>query len=103
MALYGRYYEKIDCFPLLASVLSSSKKKSDQKTLHRSKIKKIFFHPAANIILRERIEPNSSGTQKKAFNETQIRRNQNFIKIQNDELEVKPYPKRKSNKKQNFV
>ena len=57
---------------------------------HRYKI-----HPTENIILRKRDPPSSLRTQYQVQNETQIRRNQKFIKNDNDELIVKNYLKNK--------
>ena len=57
---------------------------------HRYKI-----HPTENIILRLRDEPKSLRTQYQIQNETQIRRNQNVIKNDNDELVGKNYPRKK--------
>ena len=54
------------------------------------------FHPTENIILRKRDEPKSLRTQYQVQNETQIRRTQKVIKNNNDELEVKNYPKNKN-------
>ena len=53
------------------------------------------IHPTENIILRKRDPPTSLRTQYQVQNETQIRRNQKVIKNDNDELEVKNYPKNK--------
>ena len=55
---------------------------------HRYKI-----HPTENIILRLRYPPLSLRTQYQVQNETQIRKNQKVIKNDNNELEVKNYPK----------
>ena len=52
-------------------------------------------HPTENIILRKREPPTSSRTQYQVQNETQIRRNQKVIKIDNDQLVVNNYPKNK--------
>ena len=57
---------------------------------HRYKI-----HPTENIILRKRNPPTSFRTQYQVQNETQIKRNQKIIKKDNNELEVKSYPKNK--------
>ena len=57
---------------------------------HRYKI-----HSTENIILRKRNPPTSLRTQYQVQNETQIRRNQKIIKIDNDQLVVKKYPKNK--------
>ena len=57
---------------------------------HRYKI-----HPTEKIILRLREEPKSLRTQYQVQNETHIRKNQNVIKNDNDELIVKNYPKNK--------
>ena len=57
---------------------------------HRYKI-----HPTENIILRTRDPPTSLRPQYQVQNETQIRRNQKVIKNDNDQLEVKNYPKNK--------
>ena len=55
---------------------------------HRYKI-----HPTENRILRKRDPPSSLRTQYQVQNETKIRRNQKVIKNDNDQLEVKIYPK----------
>ena len=57
---------------------------------HRYKI-----HPTENNILKLRYEPKSLRAQYQIQNETQIRRNQKVIKIDNDQLTVKSYPKNK--------
>ena len=57
---------------------------------HRYKI-----HPTENIILRKRDPPTSLRTQYQVQNNTQIRKNQKVIKIDNNELIVKNYPKKK--------
>ena len=59
---------------------------------HRYKI-----HPTENNILRKRDEPKSRRTQYQVQNETQIRRNEKVIRNNNDELELKNYPKNKNN------
>ena len=61
------------------------------------KDKRYIILPIENIILPEREEPKFLRTQYQRTNETQMRRNQNFINFQHDELEVKPYPKKKKN------
>ena len=53
------------------------------------------IHPTENIILRKRDPLTSPRTQYQVQNETQIRRNQKFIKNDNDQLVVKNYPKNK--------
>ena len=45
-------------------------------------------------MLRDCKETESSRTQFQVFNETQIKRNQKFIKIESYEFEVKSYPKK---------
>ena len=57
---------------------------------HRFKI-----HPTEKIILRKRNPPTSLRTQYQVQNETTIRRNQKFMKNDNDQLVVKNYPKNK--------
>ena len=57
---------------------------------HRYKI-----NPNENIILRKRDPPTSLRTQYQVQNETQIRKNQNVIKNDNDQLIVKNYPRNK--------
>ena len=52
------------------------------------------IHPE-NIILRKRGPPLSLRTQYQVQNDTQIRKNQKVIRTDNDELEVKNYPKNK--------
>ena len=54
------------------------------------------IHPTENIILRKRDPPASLRTQYQVQNETQIRRNQNVIKNDNDELMVKNYLKNRN-------
>ena len=51
------------------------------------------IHPSENMISRKRDPPTSLRTHNQAQNETQIRRNQKVIKNDNDQLEVKNYPK----------
>ena len=51
------------------------------------------IHPTENIILRKRDPPTSLRTQYQVQNETKIRKNQKVIKNNNNELEVKKYPK----------
>ena len=51
------------------------------------------IHPTENIILRKRDPPNSLRTQYQVQNETQIRKNQNVIKNDNDESIVRKFPK----------
>ena len=53
------------------------------------------IHPTENINLRLRDEPKSLRTQYQVQNETQIRRNQKVIRNDNNQLEVKNYPKNK--------
>ena len=62
--------------------------------------KRYVIHLSENIILREREESKSLRTEPEVINKTQIRRNRKVVKDQNDELEVKPHPKPKSNEKQ---
>ena len=50
-------------------------------------------HPTEIILLGFQDEPKSLRTEYQLQNETPIRKNQNVIKIDNDELEVKNYPK----------
>ena len=57
---------------------------------HRYKIQ-----PIENNILRKRDEPKSLRTQYQVKNETKIRRNQQIIKNDNDQLIVKNFPKNK--------
>ena len=66
---------------------------------HRYKIQ-----PTQNIILRKRDPPTSLRTQYQVQNDTRIRRNQNVIKNDNDQLIVKNYPKNKQpiNQQQKF-
>ena len=49
-------------------------------------------HPTENLILRKRDPPNFLRSQYRVQNETQIRRNQNVNKNDNDELKIKNYP-----------
>ena len=53
------------------------------------------IHPTENIVLGLRDEPKTLRTQNQVQNETQIRRNQKVVKNDNDQLEVKNYPKNK--------
>ena len=53
------------------------------------------FHPNGKIILGLREGPKSLRTRYQVQKQTQIRRNQKVIKIDNDELIVKKYPKTK--------
>ena len=53
------------------------------------------IHPIEKIILRLRDQPKSLRTQYQVQNKTQFRENQNVIRNDNDELEVKNYPKHK--------
>ena len=55
-----------------------------------------IIHPFENIILRKRDEPKSLRTQYQVQNDTQIRRNQEVIRSDNDQLIVKNYPKNKN-------
>ena len=55
---------------------------------HRCKI-----HPTENIILRLTDEPKSLRTQYQVQNETQIRKNQEVIKNDNNQLIVQNYPR----------
>ena len=57
---------------------------------HRYKI-----HPREKIILRKRDPPTSLRTQYQVQNNTQIRKNQKVIEIDNNQLIVKNYPKNK--------
>ena len=57
---------------------------------HRYKI-----HPTENMILRKRDHPTSLRTQYQVQKETQIRRNQEVIENENDQIVVKNYPKNK--------
>ena len=59
-------------------------------------------HPTENIILRKRDPPTSLRTQYRVQIETQIRRNQQVIKNDNDQLIVKNYPKTKKINNQLF-
>ena len=52
-------------------------------------------NPTENIILRPRDTPKSLRTQYQLQNETHFGKNQKLIKKNNDELEVKNYPKKK--------
>ena len=51
------------------------------------------IHPTENIILRKRDPPTSLRTQYQVQNETQVRKNQNVIKNDNDQIVVKNYSK----------
>ena len=52
-----------------------------------------IIHPTESIILRKRDPPTSLRTQYQVQNETQIRKNQKFIKNDDDQLVLKNYPK----------
>ena len=52
------------------------------------------IHPTEKTSLRKRDPPKPLGTQYQVQNETQIRKNQKFIKNDNKELEVENYPKK---------
>ena len=54
-----------------------------------------IIHPTEKTILRFRDEPKSLRTQYQVRNCTHIKKNQNVIKDDNDELIVKSYPKNK--------
>ena len=58
------------------------------------KDKRYIIHPTENIILRKRDPPLFLSFEYQVQNETHIRRNQKVIKSDNDELEVKNYPKK---------
>ena len=60
--------------------------------------KRYNTHTNEKNIFEERREPNFLRNQYPVVNETKIRRNQKANKIENDELQVIPYPKKKSNK-----
>ena len=59
------------------------------------KQKRYIIHPDEKSLLREWKEPKYLRNQYQVIIETQTRQNQKVIKFQNDELEVKPYPKKK--------
>ena len=59
------------------------------------KDKRYKIHPTKKIILRQKDPPLSFRTQYQVQNETQIKRNQKYIRNDNDELKVKTYPKNK--------
>ena len=59
-------------------------------------------HPPENIILRKPDPPTCLRTQYQVQNETQIQRNQKVIKNDNNQLEVKKYPKNKQPNIQKF-
>ena len=54
-------------------------------------------HPTENKKLRKRNPPTSLRTQYQVQNEIRIRKNQKVIKNDNDQLEVKNYPKKLNN------
>ena len=60
------------------------------------------IHSTENIILPKRDPPTSPRTQYQVQNDTQIRRNQKVIKNDFDELIVKNYPNKKTNKQTIF-
>ena len=53
------------------------------------------IHPTEKIILRKRNAPASLRTQYQVQKETQIRKNQKFVKNDNNQLVVKNYPRSK--------
>ena len=53
------------------------------------------IHPTENLTLRKREPPTNLRTQYQVQNETQIRKNQKVIIIDNNELVVKNYQKNK--------
>ena len=53
------------------------------------------IHPTENIILRNRDPPKHLRTKYQVQNNNQIRKNEKFIKNDNDELLVKIYPNNK--------
>ena len=55
-----------------------------------------LIHPRENIILRERIPPASLRTQYQVKDEVKIRKNQQVIKNDNNQLIVKNYPRNKN-------
>ena len=61
---------------------------------HRYKI-----HLTEKIILRKRYPPKSLRNQYQVQNNTEIKKNQEVIKKDNDYLEVKIYPKKRQNNK----
>ena len=63
--------------------------------------KRYITHPNEDIILREQKRPKNLRTQNQLQNDITFRRNQKALQNDNIELEVKHYPKRKSNEKQN--
>ena len=67
----------------------------DGKYYVEEKHHRYIFHPIENVILRLRDLPKSLRTQYQVQNEAEIRKNQNVIKIDNNELVVKNYPKNK--------
>ena len=64
------------------------------------KDKRYLIHPTENIILRLRDPSKSLRTQSQVQNDTQIRKNQKVPRKENDDLEVKNYPKKKQPTKQ---
>ena len=62
------------------------------------KDKEYIIHPTDNIILKNEKKPKRLRTHYQVINNTQIRKNQKVIKKENNELEVKPDPKRKRKK-----
>ena len=65
--------------------------------------KKFTIHPDVDIIIREGDHAKSLRPQKHVINKTQTLRKQKGLESEIDHLEVKPYPKRNSNKLQNNV
>ena len=59
------------------------------------KVHRYRINPTENILLRLRDTPESLRTQYQLQNETHFGKNQEDIKKNNDELEVKNYPKKK--------
>ena len=62
------------------------------------KDKRYIIHPTEITIIRKRNPSKSLRTQYQVQNETQIRKNQKVIKIDNDVLIVKTYSKNKQPK-----
>ena len=60
------------------------------------------IRPTENITLPKRNPPTFLRTQCQVQNETQIRRNQKVIKYDNNQLEVKHYPKNKQRSFENL-
>ena len=96
LAYYDRsYYETINYYDLMTSVLPSSNENLNGRYYIEVKDKRYSIHPSENIILKLREEPKTLRTQYQVQNETHTRKNQKGIRNDNNELVVENYPKKK--------